>query len=118
MSGRKRLIELFRGLSGPRQQALLDYAEFLASKEPGEVKAAASEPLPILRPDQESVVRAIQRLTQTYPMLDRNRVFNEASAQMSRHLLQGVPAAEVIDELEVIFRRHFCALSAEKQDGT
>jgi len=53
------------------------------------------------------VVKAIQRLMQTYPMLERNRIFHEASAQMTRHLIHGVVAAEAIDELERIFMRQY-----------
>ncbi|MFO7542622.1 MAG: hypothetical protein R6W97_07435 [Thiobacillus sp.] len=110
MRDSKRLLSLFRGLSETRQQALLDYAEFLAGKE-GADRAAAppSEPLPIPRPDQENVVKAIQRLMKTYPMLDQKRVFHDASAQMTRHLVHGVPAAEAIDELERIFARQYQA---------
>lgn len=104
----KRLISLFRSLSEPRQQALLDFAEFLAGKDGADLAAAPpAEPLPIPRPAQENVVKAIQRLMQTYPMLDRNRIFHEASAQMTRHLVHGVAAVEAIDELERIFARQY-----------
>jgi len=108
MRDSKRLLSIFRSLSSARQQALLDYAEFLAGKEGAEVAAAPpAEPLPIPRPEQESVVKAIQRLMQTYPMLERNQIFHEASSQMTRHLIHGVPASEAIDELERIFARHY-----------
>ena len=108
MRDSKRLLSIFRSLSPARQQALLDYAEFLAGKEGAEVAAAPpAEPLPIPRPEQESVVKAIQRLMQTYPMLERNQIFHEASSQMTRHLIHGVPASEAIDELERIFARHY-----------
>ncbi len=108
MRDSKRLLTLFRGLSEARQQALLDYAEFLAGKETAErAVEPPTEPLPIPRPEQENVVKAIQRLMQTYPMLERNQVFHEASTQMTRHLLHGVAADEAIDELERIFARHY-----------
>lgn len=108
MRDSKRLLTLFRGLSEARQQALLDYAEFLAGKETAERAAEPpTEPLPIPRPEQENVIKAIQRLMQTYPMLERNRIFHEASSQMTRHLIHGVAATEVIDELERIFVRHY-----------
>lgn len=108
MSESKRLVSIFRGLSEGRQQALLDYAEFLAGKEGSEAASAPpAEPLPIPRPAEENVVKAIQRLMQTYPMLERNRLFHEASAQMTRHLIHGVAAEEAIDELERIFARHY-----------
>lgn len=108
MRDSKRLSSIFRSLSESRQQALLDFAEFLAGKEGAETAAAPpTEPLQIPRPEQENVVKAIQRLTQTYPMLERNKIFHEASAQMTRHLIHGVPAVEAIDELERIFARQY-----------
>lgn len=108
MRDSKRLLSIFRSLSESRQQALLEYAEFLAGKEGAEIAAAPpAEPLHIPRPEQENVVKAIQRLTKTYPMLERNEIFHEASAQMTRHLIHGVPAIEVIDELERIFERQY-----------
>ncbi|MDP3584165.1 MAG: hypothetical protein Q8R61_03495 [Thiobacillus sp.] len=108
MRDSKRLVSIFRSLSESRQQALLDYAEFLAGKEGADTAAAPpAEPLPIPRPEQENVVKAIQRLMQTYPMLERNQIFHEASAQMTRHLIHGVAAAEAIDELERIFARQY-----------
>ncbi|MDP2028676.1 MAG: hypothetical protein Q8K12_03455 [Thiobacillus sp.] len=108
MRDSKRLASIFRSLSESRQQALMDYAEFLAGKEGAEIAAAPpTEPLLIPRPEQENVVKAIQRLTQTYPMLERNKIFHEASAQMTRHLIHGVPAVEAIDELERIFVRQY-----------
>lgn len=104
----KKLLRLFRSLSEPRQQALLEYAAFLASRDEAEgLNVVPQEPLSIPRPEQESVVKAIQRLMASYPMLDRNKLLNETSAQMTRHLIHGVPAVEVIDELEVIFRSHY-----------
>ncbi|NDP47189.1 MAG: hypothetical protein GZ085_02135 [Sulfuriferula multivorans] len=117
MRDSKRLISLFRSLSETRQQALLEYAEFLAEKEGADIAAAPpSEPLSIPRPEKENVVKAIQRLMQTYPMLERNQIFHEASAQMTRHLIHGVPAIEAIDELERIFagqyQKHLDALNA------
>jgi hypothetical protein len=116
----KRLGSIFRALSETRQQALLEYAEFLASKEGAEVAAApATEPLSIPRPEKENVVRAIQRLMQTYPMLERNRIFHEASAQMTRHLVHGVSSVETIDELERVFtlqyQQHIEALNQKPQ---
>ncbi len=109
MSGEsKKLLRLFRGLSPTRQRALLEYAEFLAARDEAEgLIAIPREPLSIPRPAQESVVKAIQRLMSSYPMLERGKLLHETSAQMTRHLVHGVPAVEVIDELEVIFRRHY-----------
>lgn len=115
MKDGKRLSMIFRSLSEERQDALLDYAEFLAGKEAKEIaELPPQQPLDIPRPAGENVVKAIQRLIQTYPMLDRNKVFHEASAQMTRHLIHGVPANEAIDELEMIFVRHYESFRAEQ----
>ena len=104
MSDSKHLLALFRSLSEARQQTLIEFASFLAEKQVVEsADAPPLEPVPIPRPEQENVVMAIKRLRATYPMLDSADLFNEASAQMTRHLMHGVPANEVIDELEQIF---------------
>jgi len=118
MRDSKRLLSIFRSLSETRQQALLEYATFLAEKEGADIaQAPPSEPLPIPRPEKENVVKAIQRLMQTYPMLERNQIFHEASGQMTRHLIHGVAAAEAIDELERIFTRQYQThLDALKND--
>lgn len=108
MSEEKRLFTLFRSLSEARQQMLIEFAAFLADKEAADdTQAPIQDPLPIPRPEQENVVMAIKRLRATYPMLDSADLFNEASAQMTRHLIHGIPATEVIDELEQIFLQRY-----------
>jgi hypothetical protein len=68
---------------------------------------AAASPQPEARPEGESVVMAIKRLTRTYPMIDRRKLMGPTSLLMSQHALQGRAATEVIDELEVVFERHY-----------
>lgn len=58
------------------------------------------------RPAGESVVGAMKRLRRCYPQLDATALLDQASLLMSAHMLQGRPASEVIDELEVLFARH------------
>jgi hypothetical protein len=61
------------------------------------------------------VVQAIKRLSASYPMLDRQKLFGETTAFMAQHLLEGKDAGSVIDQLELLFRRHYDALiDAEK----
>ena len=38
-------------------------------------------------------------------MLDKSLLLNETSALMTQHVMQGKDAVEVIDELELLFRR-------------
>lgn len=104
------LLALFRRLSGDDRHALLAFAQFLAARDEQTGAAAdapPTEPQHEPRPDGESVVMAIKRLTRVYPMLDRRRLMGPTSLLMSQHALQGRPATEVIEELEVVFARHY-----------
>ena len=40
-------------------------------------------------------------------MLDRSKMLNETSSLMTQHVLNGRAATEVIDELEIMFKRHY-----------
>lgn len=102
---KKRLVQILGDLPENQAQALLEFAEFLAARHVG--PAVATTPLSIPRPPQESVVRAIKRLGATYPMVDRSRLLNETSALMTQHVIHGRSAAEVIDELEILFRQQY-----------
>lgn len=101
----RRLIALLAQLPEVKAQALLEFAEFLASRHGDTLETAA--PLDIPRPDKETVVKAIKRLSATYPMLDRGKMLNETSVLVTQHVMHGRDAVEVIDELEILFRRHF-----------
>jgi hypothetical protein len=106
----RRLLRLFRSLPESRQTGLLDYGEFLLARVMPEVEPVSPIPRDIPRPAQESVVKAIKRLRETYPMLDRAKLIHETSALMSQHLMHGREAVAVIDDLEALFARHFQAL--------
>jgi len=101
----KRLREILGELPEAQAIALLEYAEFLANRYAGPKEITA--PLDIPRPGKESVVKAIKRLGATYPMLDRSKMLNETSVLMTQHVISGRNAVEVIDELELMFRRHY-----------
>ena len=102
----KQLLDLFERLAPERQDGLIAFAEFLGGSAP-HAAGTASEPVAIPRPDGEMVTMAIRRLVRTYPMLDRKRLMAEASQFMAQHALEGRAAAEVIDELELVFSRHY-----------
>lgn len=110
----QRLLKLFGQLSASDREQLLGFAEFLlyrAQTGPDSQESVspdgAQTPVDIPRPESESVIAAIRRLTKTFPMLDKDPLLHETSALMTAHVMQGRPAVEVIDELEVIFRRHY-----------
>lgn len=112
--GADKLAQIFASLPEQEQKTLLDFAEFLQSRSP-RVAPVTLEPLDIPRPEDESVVAAIKRLKQTYPMVDRSAVFNETSELMMQHMLKGRAAGDIIDELEIIFEQKFQATMKDDQ---
>ena len=103
----KRLLELFNGLPKAEQKSLLDFAEFLVERAGPLPSPHPTEPLDIPRPEGENVIAAMKRLRETYPMIDHSKMLHEASGLMSEHMMQGRPAPEVIDELELMFVRYY-----------
>lgn len=105
----ERLQECFKLLNEPARRSLLHFAEYLTNQEDccEETRASSLERQAIPRPSDESVVQAIRRLAATYPMIDRSSMLNETSTLMASHVMQGRPAVEVIDELEVLFQERY-----------
>lgn len=108
----KKLLGRFRKLPASQQQTILDFSEFLATQSIGSgentgVAAIIPEPKHIPRPQKESVVKAVRRLTQTYFMLDHSKLLHETSNFMTQHIMQGKAAEVVIEELETMFAQHY-----------
>ncbi len=108
----RRLLSLFDSLDGQDREMLLAFAEFLqgrrtSTESDDEAPAAAHQPKNIERPERESVVKAIKRLSETYYMLERERLLDQTSSLMMSHVLQGRDAVSVIDELEIVFSQHY-----------
>lgn len=101
------LQEIYARLGEADRATLLAFAQFLAERSGAVVAAVDTTPKPIARPAQESVVGAIKRLSASYHMLDRSKILHETSALMTQHMMQGRAAEEVIDELEILFQRHY-----------
>lgn len=105
-SPRSRLQQLVEQLPDELLPGLLDYTEYLLERS-GPRQRSLQTPEPLPRPAEESVVAAMKRLRQSYHMLDHSKMLHECSGLMAGHLMQGRPASEVIDELEVLFTRHY-----------
>lgn len=115
----RKLVRIFAKLLPSDRETVLAFAEFLQQRPAGaspdpDGSVATAEPLDIPRPQSESVVKAIRRLSTTYPMVDKSEMLNETSSLMTQHIVQGRSAREVIDELESLFRDHYSAWK-EKQ---
>ena len=113
----KKLLSFYRNLPDEVAQQLLDYAEFLALRYQVEIKEI-SLPEEIVRPESESVVAAVKRLSATYPMLDKDKLLNDTAGLVSQHILQGRESIEVIDELEEIFSHQYTLLIDELKQGS
>ncbi|MBS4098801.1 MAG: hypothetical protein KGZ83_18420 [Sulfuricella sp.] len=103
----KKLLQVFRELTDEQRDTVLAFVEFLSLRKADLTPAVPQFPLAIPRPAEESVVKALKRLRETYPMLNMDQLLHEASGHMQKHVLQGKPAAEVIDDLETMFSRHY-----------
>jgi hypothetical protein len=104
----KKLLKIYNQLTESAQSSLMDYADFLLDKYPN-IQEVQKEPNFIPRPEAESVIAAIKRLSATYPMLTETSLFNETSTLMSQHIMQGREASVVIDEIEAIFSTQYNA---------
>ena len=111
---KSRLLKLIDTLPRAQQNQLLEFAEFLAERYT--VDEEVSQPREITRPENESVIEAMKRLRESYPMLDPEKLLNETSSLMSAHLMQGRSAGSVIDELEEVFKKHYQVL-VDEQSG-
>ncbi|MDM8557747.1 Crp/Fnr family transcriptional regulator [Candidatus Parabeggiatoa sp. HSG14] len=110
----QRLQHIFKELPSGQKQTLLAFAEFLYAR--FEKNSASSSTIPKLLPrsPDESVIGAIKRLSQSYPMLDKATMLDKTSALMTEHILQGRDKVDVIDELETVFARHYEKFTYEK----
>lgn len=112
-STERQLLELYRLLAPDAQATLLAFAEFLRQRGAPAMDMARAEkveipePAPIARPERESVVAGLKRLSQTYPMLSKTEMLNATSELVARHIMLGTDPAQVIDQLEDIFREHY-----------
>ncbi len=109
----RKLIKLFKALDVSKQGTLISFAEFLLSQnkelnqEQGDKQQTNIEPLDIERPGNESVIKAIKRLSENYPMVNKDNILHPISDLMTAHMLQGKEAEQIIDELEAVFLKEY-----------
>ncbi len=113
---KKRLVSLLGKLDVAQRRTLVDFAEFLSGKSEPEPVAEITTPVIQPRPEKESVVKGIRRLSESYPMLEKSILFNETSKYMSMHVMQGVSAKEIIDQLEKFFAEQYQLYLSENQE--
>ena len=102
-----KLVAIAGRLSKDEREQLLAYAEFMEQRSAHAHQVQHAEPLEIPRPETETVIAAVRRLSDTYPMLNKDKLLHETAGLMSQHVMQGREATVVIDDLEVLFERHY-----------
>jgi hypothetical protein len=117
-SEQRKLLKLYKALPEKDQNTLLAFAQFLQQRE-GAVDGSddqelSPDPILVERPEEESVVAAIKRLTSCYHMLDTASLLTETSSLMTSHLIHGRSAPDVIDELEELFSQEYEAFVDSK----
>lgn len=111
---REKLLACYNALSAEDKGALLKFAQFLRQQAEDGVsgegdKPVILEPTPMPKPENETVVGAIKRLSASYHMLDKSDLLTETSSLMTAHIMHGRGAEEVIEELEALFIRYHAA---------
>lgn len=101
------LEEILEALSDETLATLIDFAEFLHKKYPAKARRRIQAVKRIKRPEDESVIAAIKRLSRTYPMLDKKILFEQTSVAMSAHVMQDISPQDSIDRLETVFREAY-----------
>lgn len=103
------LLDYFSKLSEVDQKSLLSFAAFLSSRNElaGDSQKTHQIPELLPRPVDESVPKAIKRLSLSYPMLQDAELLQQCSTLMSQFILKGRAASNVIDELELLFRQSY-----------
>lgn len=118
----RKLMKMFKSLDDTNKESLIAFAEFLHTRSISlestvEVESDIPiEPLDILRPEEESVVKAIKRLSATYPMINKEGILQPISGLMTSHIMQGEKASKVIDELELLFLNEYKNLKNNNKD--
>jgi len=114
----KKLLNVISDLDNNDLNSVLSFAEFLLDKAKQEGRLiVVTEVLDIPRPEEERVVAAIKRLSETYPMIKKNTMLDETASLMSAHILQGRDAVEVIDELEELFQKHYKEFCQQRENA-
>lgn len=113
MNKEKKLIRNFNALDPAERDMLVSFSEFLSQR--SEKYYRIDEPVQITRPPEESIIAAIKRLSETYPMLDKGQMLSEVSEKMTAHIVHGQELSQVIDETEVYFKQQYDNYVQEKQ---
>lgn len=108
----RELIKLYKSLDEANKEAFLAFGEFLKTRANPENPQTVVESLlvDIPRPETESVIKAIKRLSATYPMVDKETILHPISNLMTSHIIQGRKAPEVIDDLQDLFLSEYESL--------
>ena len=105
------LCKYYKNLNDAERKTLLLFASFLSSNESGieteKAPRVLQKPLSIPATEGESVVKGIKRLKSSYFMIEDQDLLHEVSALMTGHVMQGIPAQEVMPQIEMVFEKFY-----------
>ncbi|MFV2058696.1 MAG: Crp/Fnr family transcriptional regulator [Thiohalomonadales bacterium] len=103
------IVDIYNTLNNHGQAQLLSYAEYLYSRDENRnvEEESIQTPKKVDVPENESVVAAIRRLSDSYYMLKRSTLLNTSSMLMAQHVMQGRTAIDVIKDLEGCFAKEY-----------
>lgn len=107
----RQLVQLFSSLGSADRNSLISFAEFLSVKSNDSDNLSSKQISDSLnvsqRPEDENVIKAIKRLSESYPMIEKDKLLHQISDLMTAHMMKGKSAKLVIDELEVLFLEEY-----------
>ncbi len=111
---RSRLLAAWQGLGEADRGTLVQFAEFLRSRQTEAPEPVSQEPIMIPAPENESVVMALKRLKKSYPMIDADMGLLDAASRLLMEKVTGAPEAEIIAKMEALFAQRYQGWLAEK----
>ncbi|MBF0383522.1 MAG: Crp/Fnr family transcriptional regulator [Magnetococcales bacterium] len=111
---RAELLAAFRELNKVNKNTLIQFANFLQSQQTDE-QPISKEPLDLPKPDDETAVKALKRLKQSYPMIDADMSLLDDASRLLMEKITGTPDQEVIEKLEALFLERFKLWQLEQE---
>lgn len=113
----KQLLRIYQNLADADQQTLLKFATFLNDSKKTELTIDFDDRVLSQTHKDETVVGALKRLSNDYPMLGQPEILDQAAGLMSDHVLRGKLREDTISELDMLFDRCYQKLKREHKSN-
>ncbi|MEO5333136.1 MAG: hypothetical protein H7839_14035 [Magnetococcus sp. YQC-5] len=117
---KKQLLAVWRQLSSEDRRNVLNFAQFLASRQDQEKPTAPTvpdTPLPIPRPPVETAVAGLKRMKKTYPMIEADEGVLAEASRILMGKVMGISDADIVNQLETFFAERYRIWSSSRHSG-